>query len=281
MSSNPIGAKTYLDGAYKGTAPLTLNNIPIGTHSIRLATDGYNDKTKSITVTNGGTVTVSGTLAQKTGSIVVSSTPSGANIYIDNNYKGTSPVTVDDVTLGDHDVKVTQTGYNDETMSVHVKAGASESISKTLTPIAKIDDSAPKVDSTPAKEVVSPPGNPSTGNNSPLLIYGAGAILFLLFVTIMVKKTKSKDHGMVITNDDSTGLKQSSSKSMPTPVITSAFGYKGATIQYKIKVENPTSEPIADIKVNLYVPDVFLASESSRTITMLKPGEGKTATFEI
>ncbi|MBE0521809.1 MAG: DUF975 family protein [Candidatus Methanoperedenaceae archaeon] len=63
--------------------------------------------------------------------------------------------------------------------------------------------------------------------------------------------------------------------------IKIAFTYKGATIQYKVKVENPTPEPIADIKVTLYVPDVFLLSTSNKNIGMLKPGEGKTVTFDI
>lgn len=63
--------------------------------------------------------------------------------------------------------------------------------------------------------------------------------------------------------------------------ILTAFSYKGATIQYKVKVENPTSEPIADIKVILYVPDVFLLSASNKNIGMLKPDEGKTVTFNI
>ncbi|HZK60708.1 MAG TPA: tetratricopeptide repeat protein, partial [Anaerovoracaceae bacterium] len=65
------------------------------------------------------------------------------------------------------------------------------------------------------------------------------------------------------------------------PIVASAFGYKGATIQYKVKVENNTAEPIAAVKINLYVPDVFLVSKSTQTIDMLKPGEGKTVTFEI
>jgi len=63
--------------------------------------------------------------------------------------------------------------------------------------------------------------------------------------------------------------------------IKSAFNYKGATIQYKVKVENPTSEPFADIKVNLYIPDVFILSESTKSIPILKPSESKTVTFDI
>ena len=67
----------------------------------------------------------------------------------------------------------------------------------------------------------------------------------------------------------------------PDIFITSAFGYKGATIVHKIKVENPTSEPVSDIKIHLFVPDVFLLKEQEKNIGLLKPKESKTVTFEI
>lgn len=70
-------------------------------------------------------------------------------------------------------------------------------------------------------------------------------------------------------------------KDHSTIQIKSGFAYKGAAIQYKIKVENPTPEPIGDIKVTLFVPDVFILSESTKSIAMLKPDEAKTVTFDI
>jgi rubrerythrin len=68
----------------------------------------------------------------------------------------------------------------------------------------------------------------------------------------------------------------------PAPIsIKSAFSYLGAIIQYKIKVENNSSEPIGDIKVMLFTPDVFLAKEREKSISMLEPEESKTVTFEL
>jgi hypothetical protein len=63
--------------------------------------------------------------------------------------------------------------------------------------------------------------------------------------------------------------------------ITSAFGYKGATIIHKIKVENPAAETVGDIKIRLFVPEVFLLKDTEKHIGLLKPGESKTVTFEI
>lgn len=63
--------------------------------------------------------------------------------------------------------------------------------------------------------------------------------------------------------------------------VKTAFGYKGATILYKLKVENNTSDPISDIKVYPYVPDVFLLKEKEKSIALIEPGSSQTVTFDI
>jgi hypothetical protein len=56
------------------------------------------------------------------GSIVVTSSPSGADIYIDNVYKGLSPAVFDAIPNGNHVVLVKLDGYQDLTRSVTVIA---------------------------------------------------------------------------------------------------------------------------------------------------------------
>ncbi|GEM_PF-2114738 len=63
--------------------------------------------------------------------------------------------------------------------------------------------------------------------------------------------------------------------------VKSAYEYKGAKIYFKIKVENNTPEPISDIKLHLFVPEVFLLNEKEKSLSMLEPKESKTVTFEI
>ena len=48
--STPSGAKVYLDGTYKGTAPITISNVPVGTHTIKYTKTGYKDCEKTVTV---------------------------------------------------------------------------------------------------------------------------------------------------------------------------------------------------------------------------------------
>lgn len=63
--------------------------------------------------------------------------------------------------------------------------------------------------------------------------------------------------------------------------VKSAYEYNGARIFYKVKLENHTKETMGDIKINLFVPAVFMLQEKEKYISMLEPNESKTVTFEI
>ncbi|MCA1916266.1 C1 family peptidase, partial [Methanospirillum hungatei] len=85
FSSTPSGAQIWVDGVNTGqVTPYTQTSVPIGTYSVTLKLSGYLDYTRSVSVTSGQTTVVSATLSPiPTGSIAVSSTPSGARIWLD------------------------------------------------------------------------------------------------------------------------------------------------------------------------------------------------------
>ena len=57
ISSDPWGATVYLDGEEKGTAPLTLTDVPAGKHTLLVTMLGYLDSNSTITVTADKTTT--------------------------------------------------------------------------------------------------------------------------------------------------------------------------------------------------------------------------------
>jgi len=69
--SFPTGALVYLDGELKGFTPITIKDISIGSHLVKLTKIGYNDHTTSVTVIAEKTNTVSATLTSKTGTSVI------------------------------------------------------------------------------------------------------------------------------------------------------------------------------------------------------------------
>ena len=136
-SSSPSGATVFVDNVNSGVTPVTVSNIAAGSHSVRLTLSGYQDYVTSVFVNDGQTTSVSATLtpvsATGTGFISVSSSPSGANVYVDNVFKGVTPVTVSNVAVGSHAVKLTMGGYQDYVTSVFVNDGQTTSVSATLT----------------------------------------------------------------------------------------------------------------------------------------------------
>jgi hypothetical protein len=141
VSSSPSGAYIKsLDGISYGGAlktPCTVPNVKPGTHVIELALPGYQDWSTSVQVNPGETSSVSATLTPKTtpatGTISVSSSPSSANVYLDNSYKGITPLTIPDVSAGTHTIKVTLAGYQDWSTSVQVTSGETLPVPASLT----------------------------------------------------------------------------------------------------------------------------------------------------
>ncbi|HWQ66797.1 MAG TPA: PEGA domain-containing protein [Methanospirillum sp.] len=70
IMSHPEGASVYLDGALQGTAPLTLNEISSGTHTLSLQQEGFDGFDTSFSVSPE-------TLAPSVSSLQVSMQPKG------------------------------------------------------------------------------------------------------------------------------------------------------------------------------------------------------------
>lgn len=86
ITSNPMGAEIYLDGELKGTAPLTLTNIPAGKHTLRVTKMGYVESNSTVTVTTDKETRVSKSL--KLGKPRLSLDITGSNMI----YQGIDPL---------------------------------------------------------------------------------------------------------------------------------------------------------------------------------------------
>lgn len=75
--------------------------------------------------------------APGTGALIVSSVPDGAGVYVDNSYKGVTPLTVRDLVPGSHVIMIRESGYSDWTTTVAVIADNAISLTGTLSPAAQ------------------------------------------------------------------------------------------------------------------------------------------------
>jgi len=71
----------------------------------------------------------------KVGTIDLTSTPSGASVYVDSTYKGTSPCIIPGLAAGTHTVKLTLDGYSSWSKSVKVNSGGNTTIIADLSPV--------------------------------------------------------------------------------------------------------------------------------------------------
>ena len=137
VSSSPGGASVTLDGSNFGQTPvsgsLKLNTIGVGDHSVTLTLAGYQPYTTNVNV-NANTVSEVSALLQTVGpkpgngELSVSSTPAGANVFVDNNFVGITPLTLKDVPAGSHGVMVRLTGYQDYSITIPVNTGATSTV---------------------------------------------------------------------------------------------------------------------------------------------------------
>ena len=294
-TSNTVARINKLSSAHFTFPIQVLDNAPSGEKTIHITVRYYEMDIFNIETYGPYFVTLSKTfyVNEQYGAIEIASNPSGANVYLDGVYKGTAPLNINNVLIGSHTIKLTKSGYNDVSSTVTVNSDQTAFVSKQIYEIPAVKEQPAMEEEYVYEEV--PIDDYSTNSNTIDTIVGAILLASIFGIFGMILKKSKKSNGSA---DDATSSAISKtteskepSKSMPASTATSkenrpintssAFGYKGATIQYKIKIENPTSEPIGDIKIHIFVPDVFLLENIEKSISMLEPNESKTVTFEI
>jgi hypothetical protein len=145
VTSNMPGALVYLDGIYKGAIQpdnsFDIIAVSPGSHNILLHLPGYTDFSQAVQVNAGQISNVNAVLtpespptsAAATGTIIVTSSPTGGQVYVDNQLRGAAPVTIYNVAAGTHIINIKLTGYSDWSSSVNVPVNQVAQVSATLT----------------------------------------------------------------------------------------------------------------------------------------------------
>jgi len=72
---------------------------------------------------NGSVITLSPISDKKISELLVISVPQDANVFLDNNAVGATPLILKDVAESDHNLSVTKDGYKDRTIGIRTVAG--------------------------------------------------------------------------------------------------------------------------------------------------------------
>jgi len=133
VKSAPPGAMVFLDNDYVGITPLRLQSSSqqsSGEHSIRLSLAGYQTFSKRISMTGGDELAVEMQPIQSS-LIEVTSEPSDAEVLLDGNKVGSTPLTVKTVP-GVHQLVLQKTNYVSWKGTVEAEAGKTVKVAEGL-----------------------------------------------------------------------------------------------------------------------------------------------------
>jgi hypothetical protein len=125
-----ITKDTERDGGFDFTRP-----ADYGAEYIRVTyagNDNYQPATSKVIAVKGAGTNKTVTKPQKSGSVVVHTTPMGANITVDDIFRGVSPYTVPNLLEGPHTLVVSKDGYKNQSIDVYVTSKIDSSFDVTL-----------------------------------------------------------------------------------------------------------------------------------------------------
>jgi hypothetical protein len=140
MTTNPPGAKLFVDGVERGITPLSVS-LKAGAHALEVRGDGP-ARVMPIAMTAGAQLSQYIELpksALTAGQLQVRTEPSGARVSIDGVPRGVSPVTVPDLTPGEHAVSL-ESDRGSVKQIVAIEAGITASL---MVPLGAATDGVP------------------------------------------------------------------------------------------------------------------------------------------
>ncbi|MFA4826336.1 MAG: PEGA domain-containing protein [Methanoregula sp.] len=134
ITSDPTGAAVLLDDVYKGITPITVTNIVPGTYTYTFSKSGYVTQSTVYTSASGESASMHTTLKVNTPLdtvVFVNSVPDGANVYIDDVYKGVTPTSLH-LKQGTYILKLTNENYADDESLLHIGSADPIQVTRTL-----------------------------------------------------------------------------------------------------------------------------------------------------
>jgi hypothetical protein len=136
VQTNPPGVAVFVDGVAHGNTPARVS-LAAGSHILELRGRGV-PRVIPVSVTAGAEASqyLELPLTPSTGSLLVQSEPAGARVSIDGTEHGVAPVSVADLTPGEHEVVLQADGGQPVRQKVVIQAGVTASILAPVTTAA-------------------------------------------------------------------------------------------------------------------------------------------------
>lgn len=154
-------AEIWVNDEKKGVRTWS-GDLPSGTYRIECKQSNHETTSTKMEITkqmNGQVIMLDVPLPFK-GSLVVESKPDMANLYIDNEYVGQTPKLINDIVVGQHELRLTKEGYKEYIGPIIVKKNERTQVEPKLESLPK---PKPKKEEklNPEKEELAKPTTPS------------------------------------------------------------------------------------------------------------------------
>jgi len=112
ITSSPPGAAIAIDGKQtKYTTPFIMTNLTEGKHQVAVALETYQDGVRDVSVVADETKTADFTFVTALGTLSITSEPSGADVWIDGEKSGVTPVALERMKSRKYAVKCAMQDY--------------------------------------------------------------------------------------------------------------------------------------------------------------------------
>ncbi|MCY3023336.1 MAG: PEGA domain-containing protein [Planctomycetota bacterium] len=123
LRTDPPGATVLLNGRVAGATPLTLRDLHPGKYSLRLEKEGFAPVARFVEVPPAGIIVQETLLRYGNGSLLVQIKPRGAEVLLDGELLGHTPLQLASVPAGVHELVVRKTNYKPYIQRVEIQAG--------------------------------------------------------------------------------------------------------------------------------------------------------------
>ncbi len=123
VTTVPPGATVFINGRLAGATPLVVRGLSSGTYSLRMEKENFAPLVKTIELSHDGYPVHENLPKIATGKIKIEMKPEGAEVLLDGDFVGHSPLLLSDVQVGEHDLLVRKTNCNPYSRRIEVVAG--------------------------------------------------------------------------------------------------------------------------------------------------------------
>ncbi len=123
VESSPAGAAVWVDDQYAGLAPVQVSRLARGRHLVVAEKYGYQAWREPVVLAKATELVRAELAPVEHSSIEVTTTPPGALVVLDGQAKGRTPITIDDVPPGPHQLRLAKRGCVPQESAVNVAQG--------------------------------------------------------------------------------------------------------------------------------------------------------------